>query len=63
MKTFAQFLSEEKKPKKKPAKKTEKKMTLAQRVEKLENAGKKKKAKEKKKKPTPLFGHKFDEDD
>ena len=48
--------------KKKPKKK-EKKMSLADRVEKLEKAGKKKAGDKKKVKPTPMFGDKFDPDD
>ena len=61
MKTYNEFLSEE--DKKKPAKKAEKKLTLAQRVEKLEGKNKKKKEGDKKKKKKGILDKPFNEDD
>ena len=60
MKSYQDFISEE--DKKKPKKK-EKKLSLADRVEKLESKGKKKAGEKKKPKPTPLFGDNFNPDD
>ena len=57
---YTKYLEEEKK---KAKAKTEKKLSLADRVSKLEGTGKKKNAKDKKKKPSPLIPKPFDCDD